>query len=146
MLTGIVARLFGCLCVFALGGMASHAGAANPSPEQLRLCQDIIRMNGYLFRAAEVCNEKWGDRLSLLDNIIRLRQCLDLEVIDEKHYNVLIDGGSASFDHQMGGYHAYEAGCRVADLILNTFDKNVEADPQRLRAVQEEKVRVTPDQ
>ena len=54
-----------CLCVFALGGMASQAGAANTSPEQLRLCQDIIRMNGYLFRAAEVCNEKWGDRLSL---------------------------------------------------------------------------------
>lgn len=144
MLTGIFARLFGCLCFLALSVMAIHSQPVAASPEQLRSCQDIIIMNGYLFRAAEICDEKWGDRLSLLDNIIRLRQCLDLNVIDD--YNVLIDAGSASFDHQMGEYHAYEAGCHVADLILNTFENNVEADPQRLRAAQEEKVRVTPDQ
>jgi hypothetical protein len=84
MLTGIFARLFGFLCVFALGGMASHAGA-----DDITSCRDVITMDGYLFRAAELCNEKWVNRLSLLDNIVRLRQCLNLYVIDEKRYNCI---------------------------------------------------------
>jgi len=112
MLTGIFARLFGCLCISSLGMMP---GRAEPNA----LCHDIELSRGIIGHGAKLCHTRWLSGASWLALSVGANQCAANGIHDIDN---LLGGGFKIFDGSAKAI-GLEAACDLLDTFLQDTDK-----------------------